>query len=81
MGIQNVLLIVTLIVAVLFTTLVILNSKADPMAGGGGIRTSFKGKASFDDFIFRWTLGLACAFMALTLILDTVSHYIKPPTH
>jgi len=72
---SKVLLIVTLLVAVLFTALVIANSKSDPMSGGGGgVRTTFKGKAGFDDFIFRWTLGLASAFMVLTLTLDILLH-------
>jgi preprotein translocase subunit SecG len=47
------------------------------MSGGGSVRTSFKGKASFDDQISRWTLYLGVGFMALMLGIDMLSHYLK----
>lgn len=65
---------VAVIVAVAFTGLVFFTGKGDAMSGGGGsVRTTFKGKASFDDQMFRLTVVLAGIFMALMLILDIVA--------
>jgi preprotein translocase subunit SecG len=63
-----------ILVAIVFTGLVFLTGKGDAMSGGGGaVRTTFKGKASFDDQISRVTLGLGITFMALMLLLDVVA--------
>lgn len=63
-----------ILVAVVFTGLVFLTGKGDAMSGGGGsVRTTFKGKASFDDQISRVTLGLGITFMALMLLLDLLA--------
>ncbi len=63
------------LVSVVFTFLVFVTSKGDAMSGGGGsIRTTFKGKASFDDQIGRVTMILGASFMVLMLVLDVVNH-------
>ncbi|MDX2065820.1 MAG: preprotein translocase subunit SecG [Fimbriimonadaceae bacterium] len=66
-----------ILVAVLFTALVVLTGKGDAMSGGGSIRTTYKGKASFDDQISKWTLILGALFMALMLVVDGLSRYIS----
>lgn len=65
----NLLLVVGVLVAIVFSALVLLTGKGDAMSGGGGVRTTYKGKASFDDQISRVTLILLIAFMALTLLI------------
>lgn len=62
------------IVAVLFTALVFLTGKGDAMSGGGSVRTTFKGKAGFDDIMSKMTLYLGIGFMALMLIIDVLGH-------
>jgi protein translocase SecG subunit len=68
---------VGLLIAVVFALLVFLTGKGDAMSGGGGtVRTTFKGKASFDDLISRMTLILGAAFMALMLAIDVVANIV-----
>ncbi len=62
-----------MVAALLFAFLVFVTGKGDAMSGSGGIRTTFKGKASIDDLISRMTLGLGIVFMALMLALAAVS--------
>lgn len=71
----TVLKIVAAIVAVLFAGLVFVTGKGDAMSGSGGIRTTYKGKASIDDLIGRMTLGLGIGFMVLMLAIDLIGHY------
>ena len=71
-----VLTIVAVIVAVLFTLVVFVTGKGDAMSGAGGVRTSFKGKASFDDIMSKLTLYLGFGFMALMLVLDLISNHL-----
>jgi len=66
-----------IIVAILFSALVILTGKGDAMSGGGSIRTTFKGKASFDDQISKWTLILGVSFLVLMLAVDVMSRFVK----
>jgi preprotein translocase subunit SecG len=66
-----------LIVAVGFAFLVFATGKGDAMGGGGSVRTTFKGKASFDDLISKLTLYLGISFMVLMLILDYVSNLLS----
>jgi preprotein translocase subunit SecG len=74
----NVLLIVAVLVAVLFSALVFITGKGDAMSSGGsGVRTTFKGKASFDDQISRVTFGMGVGFMVLMVVLDFLSHRIS----
>ena len=61
---------IAILVAVVFGLLVLVTGKGDAMSGGSGVRTTFRGKASFEDFMSRLILMLGGAFMALMLILD-----------
>lgn len=72
--VYNIILAVTLLVSIVYTVIVLLTGKGDAMSGGGsGVRTTFKGKAGFDDMISKLCLYLGGAFMALTLILDVIA--------
>jgi preprotein translocase subunit SecG len=62
------------VVTLLFSALVLLTGKGDAMSGGGSIRTSFKGKASFDDYMSRATLILGISFFALMIIIDAMGN-------
>lgn len=73
----RVLLTIGLIVAIGFAVLVFATGKGDAMGGGTNVRTSFKGKASFDDVMSRLTLYLGVSFMAIMLILDAVANYTQ----
>ncbi|MBX3095397.1 MAG: preprotein translocase subunit SecG [Fimbriimonadaceae bacterium] len=74
----NVMAGITGIVAFALIALVFLTGKGDAMGGGGGgVRTTFKGKASFEDQVSRLTLSLAGAFVVLTIILDFISQRIR----
>lgn len=72
----TILLILGLIVAVLFALLVFFTGKGDAMSGGSSVRTTFKGKASFDDIMSKMTLYLGISFMAIMLGLDVISNQI-----
>lgn len=73
----NILLIFSVIVATVFSLLIFVTGKGDAMSGGGGsVRTTFKGKAGFDDFISKMTLYMGGAFIVLMLILNIVSQRI-----
>jgi preprotein translocase subunit SecG len=72
----NILIGIALLVALVFSVLVLITGKGDAMSGGGSIRTTFKGKASFDDYMSRMTMILGVAFFALMLIIDGVSNRI-----
>jgi protein translocase SecG subunit len=71
-----VLLVLGVLTAITFATLVFLTGKGDAMGGSSGVRTTFKGKAGFDDFVSRATLILGISFMALMLILDIINAQI-----
>jgi len=70
----NILLFLALVVAVVFGGLVLITGKGDAMSGGGSVRTTFKGKASFDDYMSRMTLILGASFFVLMLLIDAVSN-------
>ena len=71
--VYNIILWISTFVAILFFLLVFITGKGDAMSGSGGVRTSFKGKASFEDQMSKWTLILGVAFMAMMLTLDVIS--------
>ena len=72
--VYNILLALGIIVAIAFTGLVFLTGKGDAMSGGSSsVRTSFKGKASFDDQISKVTFILGGVFMVLMLVLDLLA--------
>jgi preprotein translocase subunit SecG len=66
--------VIGVLVAALFSALVLLTGKGDAMSGGSSVRTTFKGKASFDDYISQATLILGISFLVLMVILDTISN-------
>ncbi len=71
----NIVMVLGAIVALAFAVLVFLTGKGDAMSGGSSsVRTTFKGKASFDDFISKLTLILGGSFLALMLVLDTLAN-------
>lgn len=71
----TVLLWVSVAIAILFVLLILLTGKGDAMSGGAaGVRTSFKGKASFDDQISKITLYMGITFMGMMLVLDWLAH-------
>ncbi len=67
-------IVIGVIVAILFSALVFLTGKGDAMSGGGSVRTTFKGKAGFDDFMSKLTLYLGVGFMVLMLVIDVLGH-------
>lgn len=66
-----------ILVAVVFSALVLLTGKGDAMAGSSGVRTTFKGKASFDDQMSLVTLVLGISFMALMLVIDVLGKVLE----
>jgi preprotein translocase subunit SecG len=66
----NIFMIVGVLLAIVFSALVLITGKGDAMSGGSSIRTSFKGKASFDDIMSNWTLYIGVGFMAVALLID-----------
>jgi len=69
-----VLLVLGFIFATLFSLLVFFTGKGDAMSGGsGGVRTTFKGKASFDDYMSRMSLVLGLCFMVVMVALDIIA--------
>ena len=72
--VYRILMAVGVLVAVVFAFLVFATGKGDAMGGGASVRTTFKGKASFDDLVSKMTLYLGIAFMVIMLVLDYVSN-------
>ncbi len=72
----NIVLGIAIFVAFVFALLVFVTGKGDAMSGGGSVRTSFKGKQGFDDFMSRIILILGGAFMLLTLALDVLGNHL-----
>lgn len=65
-------------IAVVFIGTVFLTGKGDAMSGGGSVRTTFKGRATFDDQMFKITVGLAGGFMVLMIVLDMIGNFVFP---
>jgi preprotein translocase subunit SecG len=70
---SNIVLFLALASAVVFSLLVLLTGKGDAMSGGGSVRTSYKGKATFDDIMSKSALILGVSFMALVLLYSVLS--------
>lgn len=66
-------MILAIIVAIVFIGLIYFTSKGDAMSSGGSVRTSFKGRATFDDQISRVTMILGGAFVVLMILLDVLA--------
>jgi protein translocase SecG subunit len=74
LGISKFLFIILLIISVVFIIITTaFGSKSDAMSGGSSqIRTTYRGKPGFDDFMSRTTLILSAVFMALCLVIDVI---------
>lgn len=69
---------VAVFVAVIFTLLVLLTGKGDAMSGGAsGVRTSFKGKASFEDKMFYMIIYMGAGFMVMMVALNFIAKRIS----
>lgn len=76
-GIYNFFIGLAVFVSVLFCALVFFTGKGDAMSGGGGsVRTTFKGKAGFDDQVSKLTLIIGGSFMGLMILLDIMAVYV-----
>lgn len=73
----SVLLGIAVFVAVVFALLVFVTGKGDAMSGGSSVRTTFKGKANFEDYVSKMTLFLGIAFMVLMVALDVISNQMN----
>lgn len=73
----NIMLAVGVLIAVVFSVLVFFTGKGDAMSGGSGVRTTFRGKANFDDFVSRLSFILGISFMAVMLLLDVLANRMK----
>jgi len=72
---------VALVISIIFALLVLITGKGDAMSGGGGVRTTFKGRATFDDAMSKLTLYLGVSWMALMLLIDVVSSRMASTLH
>ena len=72
--VTKILFVILLLVAVIFVFVTtVFGSKSDAMSGGSSqIRTTYRGKPGFDDFMSKFTLILGCVFMGLCLIIDVL---------
>lgn len=71
----NILMGVAILVGIVLSLLIFLTGKGDAMSGGAsGVRTTFKGKASFEDQMSRITMILAGSFLVLMIILNVLAH-------
>ncbi|MFN8138941.1 MAG: preprotein translocase subunit SecG [Fimbriimonadales bacterium] len=70
------LLMVVSLIYVIITS--VFGSKSDAMSGGASqIRTTYRGKPGFDDFMSRLTLILGGVFLGLALIINIIqSRYL-----
>lgn len=63
-----------LLIGIALIAVIFFTGKGDAMSGGGGVRTTFKGKASFDDKISQWVLIGGATFMGLMVFCDVLLH-------
>lgn len=70
--VTKILFVILLLVALIFIFVTtVFGSKSDAMGGGSSqIRTTYRGKPGFDDFMSKFTLILGCVFMGLCLLID-----------
>lgn len=72
----NVVLGFAIFVALMFIALIYFTSKGDAMSGGSGVRTTFKGKAGFDDFVSKMIIFSAAGFFLCLIVLDALASRI-----
>ncbi len=77
--VYTILLWLDVVIAVVFTVLVTFQgAKAGGLTGASAaVRTTYKGKPGFDDFISRITLGTGIAFMVVTLVMQVIAARAK----
>ena len=76
----NILLGIGITISLLFAIIILITGKGDAMSGGSGVRTTFKGKAGFEDIMSRITLILGIGFLAISLLLDTLTAHLPSKT-
>lgn len=69
---DTLILILVALTALVFTVLVLITGKGDAMSGGGSVRTTYKGKATFDDIMSKATLYCGVAWMVLVLLYQVI---------
>ena len=70
---------VAVFLSLIFTALIFFTGKGDAMSGGSSsVRTTFKGKASFDDKMFTIIMWLGAGFMVLMITLLFISQRVFP---
>lgn len=74
----NILIGVGVVVAIAMITLIFFTGKGDAMSGGSSsVRTTFKGKSSFDDQMYNLVLYMGLGFMALLVVSDVLLSQIN----
>ncbi|HRJ27454.1 MAG TPA: preprotein translocase subunit SecG [Fimbriimonadaceae bacterium] len=75
--VYRVLLVIAIIIAIGFCLMVYFTGKGDAMSGGtSSIRTTYKGRATFDDQVSKVTLICGILFGVLMLGLDLIASKI-----
>lgn len=72
----QVVLFLSIFLALVLVAVIFITGKGDAMSGGGGVRTNFKGKASFDDKISQYVLYMGLSFMGMMILCDWLLHQI-----
>lgn len=72
----RILLGVAVVVAIALIGIIFVTGKGDSMSGGSGVRTTFRGKATYEELIARNILFGGLGFMALLVICDVLLHSI-----
>jgi preprotein translocase subunit SecG len=74
----QVVLFLSILLALVLVVVIYITGKGDAMSGGGGgVRTNFKGKASFDDKISQYVLYMGVGFMGMMVLCDWLLHQIS----
>lgn len=74
----QVVLFLSILLALVLVAVIFITGKGDAMSGGGGgVRTNFKGKASFDDRISQYVLYMGVGFMGMMILCDWLLHQIS----
>ncbi len=74
----NILMVLAVLVGIVVSLLIFLTGKGDAMSGGAsGVRTTFKGKASFEDQMSRITMILSGGFLVLMIVLNVIAQQLS----
>lgn len=74
---SSIVLALAILVAIFFSLIVLITGKGDAMGGGSSVRTTYKGKATFDDIMSQMALYSGIAFMGLVLLYNVVSEKVQ----